>query len=129
MTEHIRTDSLYERIGGEAGIDTMVVAFYNRVLSDSELAPFFEDVEIDKLRDMQREFFSAALGGDVEYGGQPLRYTHHARKIERRHFARFVDHLLETLRDRGMEEEDVSAIIARVNTYSDDIIGGHGVDG
>ena len=121
--------TLYERIGGREGIDKMVVAFYNRVLSDSELAPFFKDVEADKLRDMQREFFGAALGGDIDYGGQPLRQVHHGHSIERRHFARFVDHLLETLRDQGMEEEDVSAIIARVNTYSDDIIGGHGVDG
>ncbi len=129
MTDHTREDTLYERIGGEAGIDAMVVAFYNRVLSDGDLAPFFEHVEMDKLRDMQREFFSAALGGDIDYSGPPLRHTHHAYKIERRHFARFVDYLLETLRDRGMAEGDVSAIIARVNTYSDDIIGGHGVDG
>ena len=60
--------------------------FYNRVLSDPELAPFFEASDIDKLRRMQREFFSVALGGPIRYDGQSLSYAHHGRGIRRTHF-------------------------------------------
>jgi truncated hemoglobin YjbI len=37
--------TLYERIGGAKAIDTMVVDFYNRVLSNAELQPFLDTLK------------------------------------------------------------------------------------
>lgn len=126
MTER----SLYDRIGGEAAIAAMVDEFYDRVLADPELAPFFERTPMDKLRRMQREFFSAALGGPVRYTGKPLSHAHHGHGIERPHFARFVEHLLDTLQAHGVSENESREIIARINTYADEIVGGgHGFAG
>jgi hemoglobin len=115
--------TLYERIGGATAIDTMVVEFYNRVLSDGELQPFFEHTEMDKLRAMQREFFSAALDGPITYTGRPLAYVHHGHGIGRKHFAKFVDHLLQTLKARGLPEGEVRDVIARVSTYIGEVVG------
>jgi hemoglobin len=128
MTEPER-DNLYQRIGGAATIDRLVVDFYNRVLSDPELAPFFEASDIDKLRRMQREFFSVALGGPIRYDGQSLSYAHHGRGIRRTHFARFVEHLLASLESCGIDEGDSTRVIARINSYSDDVMGGAGLSG
>lgn len=115
--------TLYERVGGETAIDKMVVEFYNRVLSDAELQPFFEHTDMAKLHAMQREFFSAALDGPLSYTGRPLAYVHHGHGIGRKHFAKFVGHLLETLRSRGIPEEEVSDVIARVSTYINEVVG------
>ena len=38
MKENI---TLYERLGGESGIESIVLAFYARILADPELGPFF----------------------------------------------------------------------------------------
>jgi len=57
----------FERVGGEQGVKDLVRAFYDRVLVDPELAPFFEDSAIERLLAMQSEFFAAALGGPVKY--------------------------------------------------------------
>lgn len=116
-------ENLYERLGGEQAVTDMVGEFYDRVLADLKLRPFFEHVEMDKLRRMQREFFSAALGGPLSYTGVPLGYAHYGRGISRGHFARFVGVLLDTLKARGVEETDAGEIIARINTYADEIIG------
>jgi hypothetical protein len=43
--------------------------------------------------------------------------------IETRHFVRFVEHLFGTLKDQQVDEDDAYEIIARVNTYVDDITG------
>ncbi|NNL66171.1 MAG: group 1 truncated hemoglobin [Myxococcales bacterium] len=115
--------TLYDRVGGEAGIERFVDAFYGRVLGDPELAPFFEGTSMDRLRNMQQEFFGAALDGPIRYGGRSLTEVHAGRGIEVRHFARFVEHLLETLQGEGLDEDDVYEIIARVNTYVDQITG------
>lgn len=128
MTEPER-DNLYERIGGAPTVERLVVDFYNRVLADPHLAPFFEDTDRAKLERMQREFFSAALGGPIRYDGLSLSHAHHGRGIGRRHFARFVDYLLASLRGVGIDEEAASRVIARIDTYADDVVGGAGLSG
>ena len=121
--------SLFERVGGLEGTDKLVVNFYNRVLADPELSSFFEHVAMDKLHTMQREFFSAALDGPLSYTGKPIYQAHFGRGIERKHFAKFVDHLFGTLQTFDLNEREVSEVIGRINTYVDEVVGGHGLAG
>jgi len=120
---------LYARIGGAEAVSAMVNSFYERVLEDPELAPFFARADMRKLRAMQREFFSVALGGPVTYFGKPLAYSHRGRGIERKHLQRFTEHMLATLRDQQFSEREMSDILDRINVYSSDILGGHGASG
>lgn len=123
-------ETLYERVGGEDGISLLVESFYDRVLADPELRPFFEDTAMDKLRRMQHEFFTAALGGPGDYSGRPLDQAHAGRGIEARHLQRFVGHLLAVLDEEfDLEEEDESAIADRIWHYADDVTGSYGLDG
>ena len=121
--------SLYERIGGAATVSELVDKFYDRVLADPDLAPFFVKTNVRKLRTMQREFFSVALGGPVTYFGKPLAYAHRGRGIERHHFQKFTDHMLATLAGYGLDERDVHDVIDRINMQSSDVLGGHGTSG
>mgnify|MGYP001205309602 CR=1 FL=1 len=117
------TPSLHDRIGGEATIRSLVDAFYERVLNDPELAPFFVHTPVERLRRTQHEFFCAALGGPIAYSGQSIARAHFGRGIERRHFARFVAHLLATLRERGIGEADTDEIVSLLNRYAPDVLG------
>ena len=118
-----KRQTLYARIGGEKTIVELIDDFYDRVLADPELNPFFKNTSMDKLRRMQREFFSAALDGPITYTGEPLSHVHHGRGITKRHFALYVDHLIDTLRDHGIIDQDVQDIVGRINTYADEITG------
>lgn len=122
-------DTLYDRIGGEDGVTRLVDSFYDRVLADPQLRPFFEDTPMEKLRRMQRQFFTAALGGPVEYSGKPMDRAHAGRGITAKHLQRFVDHLLATVQDEfELDEEDESAITDRIWHYADDVTGSYGVE-
>ncbi len=121
--------SLYERLGGERAIGSLVEAFYGRVLADPLLAPFFAGVETDRLRRMQREFFAAALGGPIGYTGRPLNVVHAGLGIRTRHLARFLEHLTATLADRELSERDRYEIYSRIHKYADDITGSTPIDG
>lgn len=122
--------TLYERIGGAEGIRHLIDAFYDRVLADPELAPFFQDTSMEKLRRMQREFFTVALGGSTDYTGKPLDRAHAGRGITARHLQRFMDHLLATLSaDLDLDHEDENAVADRIWKYADDVTGGYGLDG
>ena len=124
MLEEQKT--LFQRVGGKQAITELIHEFYDRVLADTELKPFFKDTPVDKLRRMQREFFSAALDGPITYTGRPLSHVHHGKGITKHHFARYVDHLIDTLRSRDITEEDVNDIIGRINTYANEITGDAG---
>ncbi len=115
--------SLYERLGGEDLITALIPAFYVRVLADPELGPFFKHTELEKLHAMQREFFVMATGGPIQYSGRPLAHTHHGRGITRQHFARFTGHLVETLLDMGVTQEEADEVIQRINAMTNEIVG------
>ncbi len=45
--------TLFERLGGSAAVEAAVYVFYNRIIADAELAPFFEGVDVKKLHRKQ----------------------------------------------------------------------------
>jgi hemoglobin len=115
--------TLYDRIGGAAAVRKLLTEFYDRVLEDKQLQPFFVETPMAKLRSMQFELFSAALDGPIEYTGPPLCEVHFGRGIGREHLAMFMDHLFATLSTMNLDEGDVQDIISRINTYADQITG------
>ena len=124
-----KQQTLFERVGGEQTISDLIHEFYDRVLADPELKPFFENASMDKLRRMQHEFFSAALDGPITYSGRPLSHVHHGRGITKNHFALYVGHLIDTLQDQGITDQDAQEIIGRIRTYADEITGDVGSAG
>jgi hemoglobin len=124
MSPRTTPGSLFEQIGGEAGVRKLVDEFYARVLADPELRPFFEKTPMERLRAMQYEFFAAALDGPLAYKGKMMSDVHKGRGIDIDHFARFIDKLLETLESYDLSDEMVHTIIGRLNVYVDEITGG-----
>ena len=114
--------SLFEELGGVAGITRLVARFYDRVLADPALSPYFENVALDKLRRMQFEFFSAALGAPTRYRGRSINEAHAGRRISGPHFAAFVGHLAATLNEYAISEDKRRGILDRVNAYARDVV-------
>jgi len=121
--------TLFERLGGDAAVADMVGDFYGRVFADPVLRPFFESTDHEKLVRMQAEFFVAALGGPPSSSITTLSEVHAGRGIEAQHLARFTDHLMATLRDRGVDPEAVDQVVARIAMHADEIVGGVTEDG
>ncbi|MGE9270015.1 MAG: group I truncated hemoglobin [Verrucomicrobiales bacterium] len=115
--------NLFDRVGGAEGVEHLVHAFYERVLEDPELGPFFQEVPLSHLQTMQKEFFSEALGGPLYYSGRSLRQVHAGRGITKAHLRRFTQHLLDTLQaERGdleLTDQDLHGIYSRIALEAD----------
>ena len=121
--------SLYEQIGGAETIDKLIGRFYQNVLADPLLMPFFENTSIEKLTNIQKAFFSVALGGPEPDEKISLYEVHQGRGIQIKHLTRFTEHLLNTLREIGVEEDHAKKVYERIGTYSNDVLGESSVDG
>ena len=117
-------EQLFEQLGGVNGVAELVEQFYQRGLEDDELAHFFANVDMKRLHNMQYEFMVSALGGPVHYSGAELRAVHEGRGITNQHFSKFVGHLADTMESRGISHLVVDAMLGRMATFRDKIVGG-----
>jgi hemoglobin len=102
---------------------------YRRVLEDPQLAPFFANTSMERLRRMQYQFLASALDGPVAYAGTELNSIHRGRGITAHHFARFCGHFADAMEARGADPHDVDNALGRLATYRGKIIGEATVDG
>jgi hemoglobin len=118
--------TLFERLGGEAAIEAAVVDFYERVMADPTLAPFFSHLDMTAQIKKQIAFMSMAFGGPSPYTGRNLRDAH-ARLVANGlgdvHFDAICTHLATTLRELDIEEETIAAVSRIVEATRSDVLG------
>lgn len=120
------TSSLYDRLGGGPGVSDLVVEFYERVLHDPVLSPFFHHTSMERLHRMQREFFTLATGGPTTTTAFDLAEAHLARHIGEEQYRHFVQHLIDTLEHRGLDDGDIEAMTDRLALERNSIVSGPG---
>mmetsp|Transcript_13624 Transcript_13624/g.18707 ORF Transcript_13624/g.18707 Transcript_13624/m.18707 type:complete len:432 (-) Transcript_13624:147-1442(-) len=101
---------LLERLGGDAALHAAVDEFYVRVIADKTLAPFFEGVPLDILKDHQRRFMRLAFTAvpddvDVEKMMYKTHYNLFEKGLNETHFDTVATHFVETLQHLGVAQE------------------------
>jgi hemoglobin len=99
--------ALFERIGGETAIMSAVTLFYEKVLADSELAPFFDGMDMPAQIDKQVAFMTMAFGGPHNYSGRDLMVAHAGlvkRGLNDAHFDRVGSCLKDSLDELGVDD-------------------------
>jgi len=102
------TETMYQSVGGDAGLTQVVDRFYTRVWSDPELKKYFEGIDKDSLKRHQKSFLTFALGGGADTG-RSLPEAHNGLRITDDAFDRVAKHLRYT-----MEELDVDKSLAQI---------------
>lgn len=108
------TESIFERIGGADAVAAVVELFYERVLADPELSPYFEGTDLAALKAHQRAFVGFALGAPAPYEGRGMERAHQGRGITGAHFDRVVGHLAAALGDGGVDGATIGQIAEKL---------------
>ena len=114
--------SIYSEIGGRPAVDAAVSDFYQRVLADPSLSPYFEGVDLDRLKRHQRAFIGVALGGPVAYSGRTMADAHAGLDITSEAFDRVVEHLAATLTSLGVPDATIGDIAGALLPLKGDIV-------
>ncbi|MEM6943148.1 MAG: group 1 truncated hemoglobin [Pseudomonadota bacterium] len=110
----MQSGSIYERYGGFAKINRVVMDFYDALLDSDELGPYFDNVDMARLIDHQTKFVSGLLGGPVDFDDEVLRRAHRHLRVTQEHFdelKRVLGNILET---HAFLPADVQTVLAAV---------------
>jgi methyl-accepting chemotaxis protein len=109
-----RTDSLYAQLGGKANLTAVVEKFYEKMLADPEIKPFFARVTMSFVRQRQVQFLTQALGGPVDPKNRDTQPGHSQLLPEPRHFDRAATHLAVALSEIELSPDLVDSILERI---------------
>ena len=114
--------TLYDRLGGHDAIRAVVDDFYDRLLADPDLGPFFDDADLDRLRETQTAFLCEAAGGPETYDGPSVREAHLDVPFEPAHIERAVELLYDSLDEFDVEGEEADAVVGAVAQFEAELL-------
>jgi hemoglobin len=116
---------LYELLGGAAAVNTATLRFYEKVMADPALAPFFKGLNIEAQAKKFVAFMTMAMGGPHDYTGKDLR-TAHERLVRDGlgddHFEAILNHLEETLLELGTEPDLIEQTLELIASTRGDVL-------
>jgi hemoglobin len=115
-------ETLYDRLGGQEGIQAVVDDFYDRLLADDDLGPLFEDADMESLRRTQTDFLCEAAGGPETYDGPPVREAHLHVPFTPDHIERAVELLYASLDAFDVPDDDADAVVQAIASYEADLL-------
>lgn len=113
-------ESLLDRVGGYSAVELAVVRFYEKVLKDPLLAPFFANSNLDQQRKRQAKFLASVMSGNAVNVENYMRNAHrpYVQKmgLTDEHFDAVAGHLRSTLTELGVAGDALSDIMTAVGS-------------
>ena len=120
------SQSVYEKIGGDAAVNAAIDLFYRKVLAGDRINGSFEGTDMDKQAAKQKAFLTMALGGPNNYTGEDMRKGH-AHLVEKglndSHFDTVMEHLGATLKELGVADDLIGEAAAIAESTRNDVLG------
>lgn len=113
---------LYEKIGGKDAVNAAVDLFYKKVLADTRIKHFFDNVDMVKQRAHQKTFLTYAFGGLPHYPGKNMREAHKHLDLNDGHFTAVAENLQATLEELGVPSDLIAEVMAIAASTHDDVL-------
>jgi hemoglobin len=114
--------SIFDALGGDTALAAAVDGLYDRLVPDPLTGPYFEGVELPRLKKHLRMFLAAALGGPALYRGRDMRSAHAGLHITPAVWDRTVDQLVGVLADLGVPPELADRVVGHLAPLRDQIV-------
>ena len=117
------SETLFDKYGGVETLTPLVREFYKRIMAIPNLARYFIDTDMEVLIRHQVQFIAVVMGKPAAfYEGMDMGEAHKNARISDRSFEDVIDVLEETLRDFGVEEDDIIEILDKAMSLKKQIV-------
>lgn len=112
--------SLYQRLGGEEGVDALVYELLVNIAGDERVVHRFRAVDIEKFRRGFALYICSITDGGCVYENDSMRAIHAGHNYTDTEFNAIVSNLIKAMDSQGIDTRTQNALLARLApTYKD----------
>ena len=105
-------DALYQELGAQAGIGTLVDAMIVEIKANPKVMVFFQDTQFDYFRARLIEDICVRSGGPCEYKGLSMAEAHSGMQIRESEFNYFVEDTQRAMQAVGLKTSTQNKLLA-----------------
>ncbi|MCO7189412.1 MULTISPECIES: group 1 truncated hemoglobin [unclassified Pseudoalteromonas] len=106
--------TLYQKIGGEAGLERLVDLFIQEIGRDKAILPYFAKANVSRFRQGFITHLCDTLDGPCDYQGDSMIQIHTGMQITEADFNRVVELLINAMTEAGIDHTTQNQILARL---------------
>lgn len=111
---HAADDSLYNELGGSAGIRRVVADLVPALQADARINATFDGVDMERLAAKLEEQFCEVSGGPCKYSGKDMKTIHEDLKVSRAQLNALVEDLQAAMRRNDVPSRTQNRLLARL---------------
>jgi len=115
-------DTLYVRLGGEAGVAAISTALIERAAADPVTGPSFKGSKLDRIERLLAEQICDLSAGPCHYSGDPMKEVHAGHHITQAQFYRVVEMLRAILKERGVDQGSTNELLRLLAPMKRDVV-------
>lgn len=122
-TSQNKQASLYERLGGEAGVRKIANIVLDKNKDNPKIGHHFKEVNMQQLKQLVFEFFSMGTGGPHQYTGRDMVTAHKGLNISENDFETGNTDTIEAMEALGIGSTEINEVIDILNSLKGDVVG------
>ena len=118
----VRGGSLYDRLGGEAGVAAITEGMLARSAEDPRIREDFAEADIVNLYTRLNEHLCALTGGPCAYTGREMKAAHAGLGLTEADFNALVENLVDAMTEQGVPIAAQNELLAILAPMRGDVI-------
>ena len=114
--------TLYQQLGGQSGLVTLMDDFMTRLLADKRMGPFFKDVDHKHVKEELVTQFCEVSGGPCKRKGPDMKKAHSGMDVTKGDFNALVEVLQQSMDAQGIGFGTQNKLLARLAPMHREII-------
>jgi len=115
-------NTLYDKLGGEAGVEGIVSGLIKQIGQDKQIFHYFADASISRFRTQLTGHLCAITDGPCKYTGDSMTDIHTGMNITEKDFNHLVDLLINAMNLQGIPHRIQNQLLARLAPLRANII-------
>lgn len=115
-------DALYQQLGGQSGLVTLMDDFMSRLLADKRMGPFFKDVNHKHVKAQLVAQLCEVSGGPCKLKGPDMKKAHSGMDVSKGDFNALVEVLQQSMDAQGIGFGTQNRLLAKLAPMHREII-------
>lgn len=115
-------ETLYQRLGGEERIASIIEDSIDRHAVNPVLAPRFRGKDLPRLKQLGIQFFCSGAGGPQRYEGRDLHSVHAGMNISEQELVAVIDDVVAAMHGHDVAPSEVKEVVAILYSLKSDVV-------